>query len=105
LSAKEPEAIVIRTLPKMTAKLSRNTPHTNPPYLAEGLLFIHLKAEYNIADLTPSVDKEKDENEVAHNVLRMYGCKNLNACQIRPFYDNQNDFFFVVEGVVDGSYL
>jgi hypothetical protein len=29
----------------------------------------------------------------------------LNACQIRPFYDNQNDFFFVVEGVVDGSYL
>jgi kynurenine formamidase len=49
----------------MTAKLSRNTSHTNPPYLAEeAALFLRESGIQHLLIDLPSVDKEKDEETI-----------------------------------------
>jgi hypothetical protein len=47
LEGKSPQAIVIRTLPNDTDKLSRKYSHTDPPFWLNGLLCFFAKAESN----------------------------------------------------------
>jgi len=61
LGNKKREAIVIRTLPNTSSKVSRQYSHSNPPYLLEQAAEFLVKKEIQhlLIDL-PSVDKEKD---------------------------------------------
>jgi hypothetical protein len=59
LEGKSPQAIVIRTLPNDTDKLSRKYSHTDPPFWLNGLLcFFESGIQHLLIDL-PSVDKER----------------------------------------------
>jgi kynurenine formamidase len=106
LNGKKPEAIVIRTLPNDTSKLSRKYSHTDPPFLAEeAALFISESGIKHLLIDLPSVDKEKDEGKLlAHKAFwNVTDVKNLNAdarmdCTI-------TEMIFVPDEVKDGSYL
>jgi kynurenine formamidase len=106
LNGKRPEAIVIRTLPNDTAKLSRKYSHTNPPFLAEeAALFLRESGTQHLLLDLPSVDKEKDEGKLlAHKAFwNVTDVKNVNAdarlnCTI-------TEMIFVSDEVKDGSYL
>jgi hypothetical protein len=50
LEGKSPQAIVIRTLPNDTDKLSRKYSHTDPPFWLNGLLCFFAKAESTLVD-------------------------------------------------------
>jgi hypothetical protein len=63
LEGKSPQAIVIRTLPNDTDKLSRKYSHTDPPFWLKAALFLHESGIQHLIDL-PSVDKEKDEGKL-----------------------------------------
>jgi kynurenine formamidase len=106
LNGKKPEAIVIRTLPNDTDKLSRKYSHTNPPFLDEkaALFLCDSGIQHLLIDL-PSIDKEKDEGKLlAHKTFwNVTDVKNLNAdarldCTI-------TEMIFVPDAVKDGSYL
>ncbi len=100
LGEKEPEALVIRTLPNTREKLSRKYSHTNPPYLQEdGVMFI---VEKNITHLLvdlPSVDKEKDNGALkAHKAFwRIEGSVRTKA--------TITEFVYVDHAIKDGSYF
>ena len=85
LMGKKPEAIVIRTLPNDTSKLSRKYSHTDPPFLAEAAaLFLR-------------------ESGIQHLLIDLPSVDNLNAdarldCTI-------TEMIFVSDEVKDGSYL
>jgi len=106
LNNKRPEAIVIRTLPNDTAKLSLKYSHTNPPFLAEeAALFLRESGIQHLLIDLPSVDKEKDEGKLlAHKAFwNVTDVKNLNPdarldCTI-------TEMIFVSQEVHDGSYL
>ncbi|WP_452222287.1 cyclase family protein [Lacinutrix salivirga] len=68
---KKREAIVIRTLPNTTDKLSRHYSHTNPPYLLEeAAQYLKEKGIKHLLIDLPSVDKEKDDGLLlAHNAF------------------------------------
>jgi kynurenine formamidase len=106
LKDKKPEAIVIRTLPNNTSKLSKKYSHTNPPFLAEdAALFMRESGIQHLLIDLPSVDKEKDEGKLlAHKAFwNVTDVKNLNAdarlgCTI-------TEMIFVSDAIQDGSYL
>ncbi len=106
LNGKKPEAIVIRTLPNDTAKLSRKYSHTDPPYLAEeaALLLRESGVQHLLIDL-PSVDKEKDEGKLlAHKAFwNVTDVKNLNADA--RLDATITEMIYVPDEVKDGSYL
>jgi kynurenine formamidase len=71
LGNKKREAIIIRTIPNTTEKLSQQYSNTNPPYLLEEAAFYLLEkgVKHLLIDL-PSVDKEKDDGKLlAHNAF------------------------------------
>jgi kynurenine formamidase len=106
LGIKNPEAIIIRTLPNFKIKKSLKYSNTNPPYLAEDAA--HFIRESGIKHLLidlPSVDKEHDEGKLlAHKAFwRVKDVHNLNPdarldCTI-------TEMIFVPDEVQDGSYL
>ena len=106
LNGKSPEAIIIRTLPNETSKLSKNYSNTNPPYLAEdAATFIRESAIQHLLIDLPSVDKEHDEGKLlAHKAFwNVKDVNNLNAdarleCTI-------TELIFVSDTIYDGSYI
>lgn len=106
LNGKQPEALVIRTLPNLKDKKHQTYSHTNPPYLAEdAAAYIRdLGIQHLLIDL-PSVDREVDEGKLlAHKAF--WNVKNtqvLNddarlSCTI-------TELIFVPDEVPDGTYL
>ena len=100
------EAIVIRTLPNIESKKSKNYSKTNPPYLAEdAAIFIRkMGVKHLLIDL-PSVDRENDEGKLlAHKAFwNVKDVNNLNAdarldCTI-------TEMIFVDDEVKDGKYI
>lgn len=106
LKGKKPEAIVIRTLPNDTSKLSRKYSHSDPPFLAEAaaLFLRESRIQHLLIDL-PSVDKEKDEGKLlAHKAFwNVTDVKNLNADA--RLDSTITEMIFVSDEVQDGSYL
>ncbi|MGS2763868.1 cyclase family protein [Sinomicrobium sp. M5D2P9] len=100
LSGKDPEAVIIRTLPNDKGKLTRKYSHTNPPYLKEevALYLRETGVKHLLIDL-PSVDREKDEGKLlAHKAFwDINGKIRLDA--------TITEFIFVPDFVPDGTYL
>ncbi|WP_019670647.1 cyclase family protein [Eudoraea adriatica] len=94
------EAIVIRTLPNLTEKLSRKYSGTNPPYLLEeaAQYLVDKGIDHLLIDL-PSVDKEKDNGALlAHNAFwQLEGQRRTKA--------TITEFIFVENFIKDGTYI
>ncbi len=106
LNGNSPEAIIIRTLPNNSDKVSKKYSHTNPPYLSEeAAIFIRESGIQHLLIDLPSVDKEHDEGKLlAHkafwnvkNVIQLNADARLNA--------TITEMIFVNDKVQDGSYL
>ena len=100
LGDKKRDAVVIRTIPNMTDKLSKQYSNTNPPYLLEDAA-IYLREngiKHLLIDL-PSVDEEKDEGKLlAHNAFwNTKGKLRMDA--------TITEFIFVPNTVIDGAYF
>lgn len=97
---KNNQAIVIRTMPNPTSKLSKQYSDTNPPYVEAEVMkqLIQLGVEHFLIDL-PSVDKEMDQGVLAaHNAFWEHPEKtNLNR--------TITELIFVPSSVPDGRYL
>ncbi len=106
LNGLSPEAIIIRTLPNTSEKLSIKYSNTNPPYLSEdAAIFIRESGIQHLLIDLPSVDKEHDQGKLlAHKAFwNVHDVNNLNAdarinCTI-------TEMIFVKDAVKDGSYL
>ncbi|RNL77374.1 cyclase family protein [Sinomicrobium pectinilyticum] len=100
LSGKNPEAVIIRTLPNDKGKLTRKYSHTNPPYLKEEVA-IYLRetgVKHLLTDL-PSVDKEKDGGKLlVHKAF-------WNTDDRTRLDATITEFIFVPDFVPDGTYL
>ena len=106
LKGTSPEAIVIRTLPNNSDKVTKKYSHTNPPYLSEeAAIYIRESGIQHLLIDLPSVDKEYDEGKLlAHkafwnvkNVIQLNADARLNA--------TITEMIFVNDKVKDGSYL
>lgn len=101
-----PEAIIIRTLPNLIEKKSKNYSHTNPPYLhEEAATFIREKGIQHLLIDLPSVDKEKDEGKLlAHKAFwNVKDVNNLNDDARKNA--TITELIFVSDSIEDGSYL
>lgn len=106
LNGKTPEAVVIRTLPNLNAKLSKNYSNTNPPYLDEKASeFIRKSGIKHLLIDLPSVDKEHDEGKLlAHKAF--WNVKDVNILNDDARLDcTITEMIFVKDEVQDGSYL
>ena len=95
-----PEALVIRTLPNVDEKLTRQYSNSNPPYLChEAAEYItELGIEHLLIDL-PSVDKEVDNGKLlSHRAFWKYP-ENIQ------FHKTISEFIFVDDTIKDGEYL
>jgi kynurenine formamidase len=106
LNGNSPEAIVIRTLPNNSDKVSMKYSHTNPPYLLEeAAIFIRESGIQHLLIDLPSVDKEHDDGKLlAHkafwkvkNVIHLNDDARLNS--------TITELIFVNNEVKDGSYF
>ena len=100
LGNKKREAIVIRTLPNTREKLSKQYSHTNPPYLLEeAAVYLRRKGIKHLLIDLPSVDREKDEGELAahHAFWDVHGKLRLDA--------TITEFIYVSNKIEDGPYL
>ncbi|XLS29713.1 cyclase family protein [Flavobacteriaceae bacterium M23B6Z8] len=100
LQTNTPEALIIRTLPNTTEKLSRKYSHTNPPYLSEdaAVFLCQTGVEHLLIDL-PSVDKEKDEGKLAaHKAF-------WNTSGILRKKATITEFVYIANSILDGQYL
>lgn len=94
------EAVVIRTLPNLKDKLSKQYSNSNPPYVLEeaAQFLVEIGVAHVLIDL-PSVDKEKDGGALlAHNAFW-----NTNG-QIRK-QATITEFIFVDNAIKDGLYM
>lgn len=100
LGNKKREAVIIRTIPNLKDKMSRQYANTNPPYLLEDAaqLLVDKGVEHLLVDL-PSVDKERDEGAlVAHKTFwNFYGKRRLHA--------TITEFVYVANSIKDGKYF
>jgi len=106
LNGNSPEAIIIRTLPNNSDKVSKKYSHTNPPYLLEeAAVFIRESGIQHLLIDLPSVDKEHDEGKLlAHKAFwNVKNVINLNSDARRNA--TITEMIFVNEEVQDGSYL
>lgn len=106
LDGKTPEAIVIRTLPNTTDKLSKKYSNTNPPYLdEEAAVFIRQSGINHLLIDQPSVDKEHDEGKLlAHKAF--WNVKDVNDLNHDARLDATiTELIFVPDGTSDGLYL
>ena len=97
---KKRKAIVIRTLPNLKDKLSRQYSNTNPPYfLEEAIQFlVDKEVEHLLIDL-PSVDKEKDSGALlAHTAFWNFDGKLRKQATI-------TEFVYVANSIKDGTYF
>lgn len=100
LGNKKRDAIVIRTIPNMKDKLSKQYSNTNPPYLLEdGAKYLKEKGVKHLLIDLPSVDKEKDDGELlAHHAFWNTNGKLRMDATI-------TEFIFVPNTVNDGTYF
>ncbi|SIS81349.1 Kynurenine formamidase [Zobellia uliginosa] len=100
LGNKKREALVIRTLPNLSQKKSRQYSHSNPPYLTqEAAEFLVEKGVGHLLVDLPSVDKEKDNGAlVAHKAFWNFNGKLRKNATI-------TEFIYVPNSVGDGSYI
>ncbi len=100
LGKKKRDAIVIRTLPNLSDKLTAQYSHTNPPYLSEkAIVFLRDSGIKHLLIDLPSVDKEKDKG----TLLGHKAFWNIDG-EIR--YDATiTEFIFVKNTIKDGAYL
>jgi kynurenine formamidase len=96
----EAEALVIRTIPNKTEKLTHHYSNTNPPYLQSeaAAWMVERGIRHLLLDL-PSVDREKDEGKLlAHHAFWQYPHNTRLDCTI-------TELIFVPDHVPDGLYL
>lgn len=100
LKGKSPQAVVIRTLPNSSDKLSKNYSNTNPTYICH-LATAYLR-EIGVKHLlidTPSVDREEDEGRLlAHRAFWDYPATMDNERTI-------TELIYVKDTIKDGAYL
>ncbi|WP_273276515.1 cyclase family protein [Maribacter polysiphoniae] len=97
---KKRDAIIIRTLPNLSDKCSRQYSKTNPPYLTEeaARFLVDKGVEHLLIDL-PSVDKERDGGELlAHKAFWDFNGKIRKQATI-------TEFVFVPNSIGDGTYF
>ncbi|MEY8850058.1 cyclase family protein [Psychroserpens sp. XS_ASV72] len=100
LGNKKREAIILRTLPNMKDKLSKQYSNTNWTYLEEEAVeyLVSKDIKHLLIDL-PSVDKEKDGGELkAHKAFWNFKGKYRTDCTI-------TEMIYVPNHVEDGEYL
>lgn len=106
LHDKNPEAIVIRTLPNVEFKKHKNYSNTNPPYLEEAAAtFIRaIGIQHLLIDL-PSVDREEDEGKLlAHKAFwNVTNTDQLN--DDARLHCTITEMIYVGNEVQDGSYI
>lgn len=97
---KKREAIIIRTLPNTTEKLSQHYSNTNPPYLLEeAAIYLKSKGVKHLLIDLPSVDKEKDDGYLlAHNAFWNTSGKIRKEATI-------TEFIYVANAIEDGKYI
>ena len=106
LKNKEPEALVIRTLPNTEDKKHKNYSHSNPPYLEEAAArFIRETGISHLLIDLPSVDREEDGGALlAHKAFwNVKNTHNLNADARHNA--TITELVFVPDTVQDGTYL
>jgi len=94
------EALILRTIPNDSSKLTRDYSGNNPPYIDKELLFAfrEIGIEHLLIDL-PSVDREEDDGEMAgHKVWWNYPTEQYSNRTI-------TEMIYVSEDVKDGMYL
>ncbi|MDE3742638.1 cyclase family protein [Maribacter polysaccharolyticus] len=97
---KKRDAVIIRTLPNLRDKFSRQYSKTNPPYVTEDAakFLVEKGVEHLLIDL-PSIDKERDGGELlAHRAFWGLGSKIRNQATI-------TEFIYVPNSIVDGTYF
>ncbi|WP_431133755.1 cyclase family protein [Psychroserpens mesophilus] len=100
LGNKKRDAIVIRTLPNMKDKMSKQYSKTNWTYLKEDAVayLVSKGIKHLLIDL-PSVDKEEDQGELkAHKAFWKVGGKYRKDCTI-------TELIYVPNKVEDGEYM
>ena len=100
LGNKKRDAVILRTIPNMKDKLSKQYSNSNPPYLLEdAAIYLRNKGVKHLLIDLPSVDKEKDDGELlAHNAFwNTNGKLRLDA--------TITEFIFVPNSVEDGKYF
>ena len=106
LNNKNPEAIIIRTLPNSESKKHKNYSKTNPPYLSEiaAEYIKNIGIEHLLIDL-PSVDREEDEGKLlAHKAF--WNVKNVNTLNDDARLNcTITEMIFVNDTIKDGSYI
>lgn len=106
LRGKNPEAIVIRTLPNDVSKLSKKYSNTNPPYLSEAAArFIRESGIQHLLIDLPSVDKENDGGELlAHKAF--WNVKNVHQLNDDARLEATiTEMIYVPDEVPNGRYL
>lgn len=106
LEGKSPAAIIIRTLPNDSDKVSRKYSHTNPPYvLEEAARFLRESGIQQLLIDLPSVDKEKDEGKLlAHKAF--WNVTDVHHLNSDARVDATiTEMIFVPDHVLDGTYL
>ena len=106
LNGSSPEALVIRTVPNNSDKLSKKYSNTNPPYLSEdAAIFIRENGIQHLLIDLPSVDKEEDGGELlAHKAF--WNVKNVNELNSDARLDcTITEMIFVPNQIQDGSYI
>ena len=97
---KKRQAIIIRTLPNIDEKLSKDYSNTNPPYLLEeALIYLREKNVQHLLFDMPSIDKEKNDGKLlAHKAFWNFdGEIRYNA--------TITEFVFVPNHIEDGTYF
>ncbi|MFD0834338.1 cyclase family protein [Mariniflexile aquimaris] len=100
LGNKKRDAVVLRTIPNMTDKLSKQYSNTNPTYLLEEVaIYLREKGVNHLLVDLPSVDKERDDCELlAHNAFwNTKGTLRMDA--------TITEFIFVPNSIEDGTYF
>ena len=100
------EALIIRTLPNKTDKLSKKYSNTNPAYLSEeaAVYIREIGIKHLLIDL-PSVDKEHDEGQLlAHKAF--WNVKNVTVLNDDARLDcTITELIFVADEIPDDNYL
>ncbi|MCF8373926.1 MAG: cyclase family protein [Bacteroidales bacterium] len=100
IADKNPEALVIRTLPNHESKRTRNYSNTNPAYISEDAAhYIREKGIKHLLIDTPSVDRENDEGKLlAHKAFWNYHGE-------RRIDSTITEFVYVPDEIKDESYI
>jgi kynurenine formamidase len=106
LNGNFPEAIIIRTLPNNSDKLSKKYSKTNPPYLSEeAAVFIREAGIQHLLIDLPSVDQEEDGGELAAHKA-FWNVKNTNDLNEDARINSTiTELIFVPNDIQDGNYL